>query len=472
MQKPPLHYFTIGQLSSLYQKGTISPSDITRLELERIHSQDGELNAFATLMEQSAMESAEILGNELSRGKIRGPLHGVPIGLKDLIYTMGIQTMGGTKVMENHIPSFDATLVTRLKDAGAIVLGKLNLTEGAMRGYNTSRQVPKNPWNPQRWSGASSSGSGVAVSSGLCFGALGSDTGGSIRFPSASCGIVGLKPTYGAISRHGVIPLAESLDHVGPMTRSVLDAVYMFNAMIGRDSKDATTFHRPAIDVSAVGNNQLKGFNIGYSESYAEQGVDPTIISMIRKSILKIESLGANIESLNFPEIDTYLPAWRVICSAEAFRAHSEYFPSQREDYGPWFAEWLEMGEAVTSGDYIEANNVRIHCNTLFSSIFEQIDAMICPTTTTFPEPVDDQIHYGPMDPSTLQPAGKAPHQRFTVPFDYNGYPTICLPCGFNEEGLPGSLQIVGKPGSEETICRIAHAYESNSNWKDINPIP
>ena len=471
MENQPIHYLNIDQLSGLYHQKFTSPRDVTQLQLDRIRNLDTQFQTFATLMEESAMEEAQVLSEEILHGSFRGPLHGIPIGLKDLVYTKGIRTMGGTKVMEHHIPSFDATVVKRLRSAGAIILGKLNLTEGAMRGYNPVRQVPKNPWDVARWAGASSSGSGASVSAGFCFGALGSDTGGSIRFPSASCGIVGLKPTYGAISRHGVIPLAESLDHVGPMTRTVLDAVYIFNAMIGQDFNDKTTLQRPPINVTVVKNNNLQGINIGYSESYCEEGVDSTLIKLVRKSLGEIENQGAAVKFVEIQPIDKYLPAWRVICSGEAFQAHSEYFPSKQEEYGPWFSEWLKIGEDMTSGDYIEANNVRTECNTLFKHLFQQIDALICPSTTSFPKPVDDDIHFGPMDRIILND-GKAPHQRFTVPFNFNGYPTISLPCGLNEEGMPGSLQIVGNLGEEETICRIANAYEKCTDWKDLKPIP
>jgi amidase len=378
--------------------------------------------------------------------------------------------MGGTKVMESHIPQYDAPLVRKLKAAGAIILGKLNLTEGAMRGYNRARQIPKNPWGIDRWSGASSSGSGVAVSAGFCFGALGSDTGGSIRFPSASCGIVGLKPTYGAISRHGVIPLAESLDHVGPMTRSVIDAVYMFNAMIGHDPNDETSLNRCPVDISIVQDDQLDGLRIGYGDSYSEHGIDPELVTMVRGSLRKLESLGASIHTLEIPNIDEYLPAWRVLCASEAYRAHTEYYPDRQQEYGEFFSEWLSIGSEVTATDYIAANNLRMQCNGIFNRTFEHVDAMICPTTTTFPEVIDDKSNYGPMVHNWPNP-GEAPHQRFTVPFDFNGYPTISVPCGINEEDLPGSLQIIGKPGTEQTIARIANAFEIHTKWKDMRPI-
>lgn len=470
MKDTPAYYLKMSELSAGYLGKIYSPTEITLTLLDRIRLNDSKYDAFATIMEKEAIKQAEGLTREIQQGKSRGPLHGIPIALKDLVFTKGVRTMGGTKVMEDHVPQFDAPLVSKLRKAGAIILGKLNLTEGAMRGYNRARKVPKNPWAIDRWSGASSSGSGVAVSAGFCFGALGSDTGGSIRFPSASCGIVGLKPTYGAISRHGVIPLAESLDHVGPMTRSVIDAVYMFNAMIGQDDNDQTTLNASPINLSDFEKDDLQGVKIGYSEDYAQKGVDPVLIAMIRDSLRTLESLGASVVTLKVPDIDDYLPAWRVLCSSEAYRAHSDFFPDQRQDYGGFFADWLSMGSQITAGEYIAANNTRRQCNGIFARVFEHIDALICPTTTTFPEIVNDEINYGPMVQNWPKP-GEAPHQRFTVPFDYNGYPTLSVPCGINEEGMPGSLQIIGKPETEGVIARIGNAYEKHSTWKDFRPI-
>ena len=470
MKNTPAYYLNMSELSAGYLEKIYSPTEITLTLLDRIRLNDSKYNAFATIMEKEAIKQAEVLTREIHQGKSRGPLHGVPIALKDLVFTKGVRTMGGTKVMEDHVPKFDAPLVSKLRQAGAVILGKLNLTEGAMRGYNRAREVPKNPWGIDRWSGASSSGSGVAVSAGFCFGALGSDTGGSIRFPSASCGIVGLKPTYGAISRHGVIPLAESLDHVGPMTRSVLDAVYMFNAMIGHDDNDQTTLNASPINLSDFEKDDLQGLKIGYGENYAQKGVDPVLVAMIRDSLRTLESLGASIITVNVPDIDEYLPAWRVLCSSEAYQAHSDFFPDREQDYGDFFADWLSMGSQVTAGEYIAANNTRRQCNGIFARVFEDIDALICPTTTSFPETVNDEINYGPMVQNWPKP-GQAPHQRFTVPFDYNGYPTLSLPCGINEEGMPGSLQIVGKPSKEGLIARIGNAYEEQTSTRDFRPI-
>ncbi|MDE2965934.1 MAG: amidase, partial [Chloroflexota bacterium] len=241
-----LAYATIEELAPRIASGDLSPVELTQAQLDRIESHDGRLKSYATVMAESALAEAQQAADEIAAGNYRGPLHGIPIAVKDLCYTTGVPTMGGTKVLEDFVPDFDSTVVARFKDAGAVMLGKLNLTEGAMAGYNRARQVPVNPWDAGRWTGVSSSGSGVATAAGLCYASLGSDTGGSIRGPSASCGIVGLKPTWGRVSRYGVLDLAQSLDHVGPMCRSTWDCAVTLEVIAGDDPNDPTTLPEPA----------------------------------------------------------------------------------------------------------------------------------------------------------------------------------------------------------------------------------
>jgi amidase len=373
--------------------------------------------------------------------------------------------MGGARVLRDFVPDFDATVVTRLRQAGAVILGKLNLTEGAMGGYNPDFAIPKNPWDAGRWSGASSSGSGVATAAGLCFGALGSDTGGSIRFPASACGTVGLKPTYGRVSRHGVHALGQTLDHVGPLTRSSADAGIVLQAIAGRDANDATSLPDPVPDMLEGMDLGVDGLLVGWSETYATRDVDPEVVSAVRDGLKVMESLGAKIVEVELPDIDRYLPYWRTLCTAEAVAAHEETYPSRRDDYGPYFREWLDRGAAVTGADYAKATFMRNECNGVFRAAFVDIDVLACPTTIGAAYPVTEEALYGPMDP------GRAPHfQRFTVPFDFSGAPTISLPCGLNSEGLPLSLQFVGKHVAEPLICRIGHAYEKVTGWHNLHP--
>lgn len=270
MQEAPIHYNTISQVASLIEAKELSPVELTEAMLARIDAVDGRYLSYATVMADQAMESARAAETAISAGNYLGPLHGVPIAVKDLCFTNGVRTMGGSKVLRDHVPDFDATVVKNLLAAGAVILGKLNLTEGAMAGYNPEFQIPLNPWNTGRWSGASSSGSGVATAAGLCFGSLGSDTGGSIRFPAAACGTVGIKPTWGRVSRYGVLALAESLDHIGPMTRSAADAGIMLQVLAGHDPIDPTSLTTPV-------PNMLEGLDRGGACASAwTNGTSPT----------------------------------------------------------------------------------------------------------------------------------------------------------------------------------------------------
>ena len=263
------HYMRLAQVARLIASKDVSPVELTRLMLDRIAAVDGRLKSYATVMADHAMAAARDAEEKIQRGQYRGALHGVPIAVKDLCYTRGVRTMGALAVLKNFVPDFDATVVTRLKDAGAIILGKLNLTEGAMAAYHPDFDIPVNPWNEDLWASVSSSGSGVATAAGLCFGSLGSDTGGSIRFPAAQCGIVGLKPTWGRVSRYGVLELAGSLDHIGPMTRSVAAAAIMFEAIAGVDPNDVTTRSEPVESILGTLREGVSGVRLGIDRRYA-----------------------------------------------------------------------------------------------------------------------------------------------------------------------------------------------------------
>jgi amidase len=465
MSETPLHYKSLREVAALLESKQLSPVELTRTMLERIDGLDKTLMSYATLMADSAMTQAQEAEREIASGNYRGVLHGVPVAVKDLCYTRGVPTMGGAKVHRDFLPDFDATVVTKLTEAGAIILGKLNLTEGAMGGYHPEFQIPKNPWDAGRWTGASSSGSGVATAAGLCFGALGSDTGGSIRFPASACGTVGLKPTYGRVSRYGVFALGESLDHVGPLARSSADAAILLKAIAGRDANDLTSLPEPVPNMLDGIDEGVKGVRIGWNETYATSGVDAEVVEGVRAGLKVMEGLGAEIVEVDLPDIDPYLPYWRTLCTAEAVAAHEASYPSRREDYGPYFQEWLDLGEAVTGAEYARATFMRNECNGAFRNAFTGIDVLACPTTIRAAYPVKEESLYGPVD------HGRAAHfQRFTVPFDFNGAPTISLPCGLNSEGMPLSLQFVGKNLSEPLLCRIGHAYEQVTEWHDLHP--
>ena len=464
MSETSLHFKTITKIAEAIASKQLSPVEVTTAMLARIAQLDGQLMSYATVMAEHAMAAAQKAEQEIHTGTYRGPLHGIPIAVKDLCFTKGVHTMGAAKVLADHVPTFDATVIAKLEAAGAVLLGKLNLTEGAMGGYNPEFDIPKNPWNPDRWTGSSSSGSGVATAAGLCFGSLGSDTGGSIRFPSASCGVVGIKPTWGRVSRYGVLALAESMDHVGPMTRRVADAGIMLEAIAGPDPNDPTSLPNPVPNMLEGVGQDLQGIRVGFDENYATNDIDVELAEAVRAGIGVLADQGAEIVEVQLPDVDEYVLAWPTLCSAEAVLAHAATYPSQRDAYGPWFRGWLDMGAKVTGADYAKANNLRAACTGHLRRVFEEIDVLVCPSMAAPPHRVSPQMLYGAYD------ARDPKFQRFTVPFDYNGAPTLSVPCGLNSEGLPLSIQFVGKHLTEPLLCRVGHAYERATSWHNLHP--
>ena len=470
-----LHYLTLRDVARLIETRAISPVELTQLMLDRIAAVDGRLKSFATVMADEAMASARAAEAEIQSGRYRGPLHGVPIAVKDLCYTRGVRTMGALAVLADFVPDYDATVVARLDDAGAVLLGKLNLTEGAMAGYHPDFDIPVNPWDEQLWTGVSSSGSGVATAAGLCFGSLGSDTGGSIRFPAAACGIVGLKPTWGRVSRYGVLELAGSLDHVGPMTRSVADAAIMFEAIAGADPNDSTARSEPVQPVLDTLDGGVDGIRLGFDRRYASNGVDPALFAAVEDALDTLARLGAQIVDVEMPEAP--IQDWGTLCSYEAVKAHAATYPSRADDYGPYFGQFLENGSGVTDEEYAEASSRRAVFSERFAAMLSTIDALVCPSNITA-LPLVDGMGYDTMAAFGLALASIAQRfdpplgsiQLFTAPADFAGTPTISLPCGFNADGAPHSLQLVGRVLSEAPLCRIAHTYEQATDWHTRHP--
>ena len=305
----------------------------------------------------------------------------------------------------------------------------------------------------------------MATSAGLCYGSLGSDTGGSIRFPSAACGIVGIKPTWGRVSRHGVLALAESLDHIGPMTRSAADAGIMLQAIAGLDPKDPTSLPAPVPSMVEGINQGVRGLRIGVDEEYIAGSTDPQLAESVLAGIKVLEGQGAVIVPIRIPDTGDYMDAWGVLCASEAVAAHEATYPSRRDDYGPWFQAWLDKGAAVTGAEYAKANNVRSACRGLLAKVFEHIDVIGCPTMTKPPFPITLEEMYGPKilldDPNW---------GRFTIPYDFSGAPTISSPCGQNSGGLPLSIQFVRKHLSEPLLRRLGHTFEQSTQWHNLRP--
>ncbi|MDA1279747.1 MAG: amidase [Chloroflexi bacterium] len=461
-----LHYQTIEKLAPLIESRELSPVDLTRAQLDRIETLDPQLKSYATVTPELALKQARQAENEIAHGRYLGPLHGIPIAVKDLCNTSGIRTMGGSAVFADNVPDHDATVVVKLRHAGAVLLGKLNMTEGAMGGYNPALQVPENPWRPSHWAGASSSGSGSATAAGLAYGTLGSDTGGSIRHPAAVCGTVGLKPTWGRVSRHGVMDLAESLDHVGPLTRSAVDAGIVLQAISGHDPLDPTTLPQEVPDMLARVGMDIRGLKIGWDENYATSDMEPSFAAAVESGVKVMEHLGAEIIPVKMPEfLREAMAAWPVICSTEAANAHSATYPSRANDYGPFLRQWLENGLHHSATEYAQANSLRLRLNGALRNTIRAVDVLACPSTARASYPVTKEFLYGPI------PGDRDPWSgRFTVPYDFSGLPTIALPCGLDDNGMPVSLQFAGHHLAEPLLVQVGAAFESATDFHNLHP--
>ena len=464
----PLHFASLTDVARRIESRDLSPIDLTRLMLNRIESVDPRLKSYETVMAEHALADAELAEQEIDAGSYRGVLHGIPVAVKDLCYTEGVPTMGGSGALADFVPEYDATVVARLREAGAVLLGKLSLTEGAMAGYHPDFGLPVNPWDEGLWAGASSSGSGVATAAGLCYASLGSDTGGSIRYPSMANGIVGLKPTYGRVSRYGVLALAESLDHVGPMARTVSDAAVVLQAIAGHDPNDATSLTEPVPDMLAELQGGIAGTRIGFDENYSTAGVDPGLSAAIETALGELEAMGAEIVSLNMPDFEPALvDAWFAICSYEARQAHAATYPARADDYGAYFREFLEVGSTVTDEAYANASQARDDFSGRFRAALATVDAVACPSGGA-PFAIPAEVHYGGM--AAFDPYMSNVLFQFTVPADFAGTPTISLPCGQDSNGVPYTIQFMGAGLTEATLCRIAFGYEQATDWHTRHP--
>jgi len=466
-----LHYLSLVEIGGRIAARSVSPVDLTERMLDRIGKIDPRLKSYATVMSQEARDAARAAERDIAAGRYRGPLHGVPIAVKDLCCTKGVRTMGGTRVRENFVPDVDATVVSRLRDAGAVLLGKLNLSEGATAGYNPARDVPLNPWNPDRWPGMSSSGSGVATAAGLCYAAIGTDTGGSIRNPASANGVVGLKPTYGRVSRFAVLAMADSLDHVGPMARSVADVAITFDAIAGRDAKDPTSLDAPAPQAFKELTEDIRRVRIGVDRDYALRGIDGGQAGAIDKALQVLSGLGATIVDVRMPDLSGMIEIWSAICGSEIAAAHASTYPSRASEYGPYMREFLARGARVTPQQLTAARERREAFTARFTAVLESVDAIAGPSGGDPAWPITHAIQVGSLPEYHQAWSAASPRSaEFTMPMDLAGVPAICLPCGFSSDGLPYSIQFTGRRLAEATLCRIAYAYEQATAWHTRHP--
>ncbi len=396
LDKEFIHYKSISEISKLIKSKEISSTELTQLTLNRITTVDKKLNSYLTLFNESALATADKLDKELESGKYRGPLHGIPIAVKDLLFTSNAPTTGGHAFKTDFVPTYNATVINKLSEAGAVILGKTNLTEGAMAGYHPHFKIPVNPWGPYE-PGESSSGSGVATAAGLCFGSIGTDTGGSIRLPALVNGIVGLKPTYGLVSRYGVLSLAESMDHVGPLTRSVEDAALMLKVIAGNDPSDPTSLDIEVPDFSESLKTGIQGIRIGLDIEYISEGVEVPLRKSIQNAVKVLEDLGAEIVPIKIPgKKEEWDEMWYTICAKEAAIAHRKTYPSKKEDYGLFFQDYLEFGQSISDDQYAKAMEYRKSISAKFRDLFSQVEVIVSPSGG-MPNVISEEIIRGPM---------------------------------------------------------------------------
>lgn len=463
-----LCFLTIGELSRLITKKEASPVEVVDAFLARIEQLDGRLKSYITVSREEARKSAKQAEKDILKGNYLGPLHGVPIAVKDIINTKGIRTTSGSKILADFIPREDATVIRKLKEAGAIIIGKANLHEFA---YGSTSDNPhfgtvRNPWDLDRIPGGSSGGSAAAVAASLCGGALGSDTGGSIREPSSFCGTVGLKPTYGRVSKFGVASLAWSLDHIGPMTKNVEDAALMLNAIAGKDEKDASTSSAPIPDYTKALGKTVKGLRIGIQKEYFFEDIDSQVLQSANKALTVLRGLGMAVEEVSLPYVK-YAPTliW-VLIGAEAVSCHEEFFRTRIEDYGRDVRSNLEIAQFFTAAQYLRSQRIRSLLKDNVLEVLRKVDVLVSPTTpVTAPKIGQRELKVGERMSTVV-----AELRRMSCPFNLAGLPAISVPCGFDSSGLPIGLQIVGKPFDEETVLKVAHAYESNTDWHKKRP--
>ena len=456
----PLCYLSIDEAAARIRDRTLSPVELTRAYLARIQALDSTLHSYLEVLTDDAMSGARTAEREIVAGGYRGPLHGIPIALKDLFDVRGVRTTFGSRVFRERRPTTDATVTARLHAAGCVLLGKLIMSELAMTGPPGFAENARNPWNVDHLPGGSSSGSGVAVAAGLCAGALGSDTAGSIRSPAAHNGVVGLMPTYGRVSRHGVMPLSSTLDHVGPMTRTVEDAALILRVIAGRDPKDPSTSSTPVPDYRAALTADVRGLRVGVLREEVTAASE-AVRSLVSRAIQDLEHAGARVQTVTIPDVELAQVANAVIYLSEGFSQYRQLLRDRGRDIGPAFRVYAHCGALLTSSDYVQAQRLRSRLRREILRVFESIDVLALPVTQS---PAGAARDY---DPFALTPLKR---RATSDVFNLTACPAISVPCGFTPEGLPVGLQLAARPFDELTLLNAAYAYQQCHRWHDQHP--
>jgi len=453
----PLYYFTIHEAQQLIHDRKLSPVELTQAVLDRIAAVDGTLHAYINLMSDSALAEARGAEAEIAKGNWRGALHGIPVAVKDQLDVAGAPA----RIRQFTKGVGDATAVRKLREAGAVLMGKLHMSSLP----DADLPLPRNPWNTEHITGGSSTGSGAAVAGGLCLGALGEDTAGSIRNPSAFCGIAGLKATYGRVSRHGLAPLSWSLDHCGPMARAVEDLAHMLNAIAGYDANDPTCSAAPVVDYTSALRGDVKGMTIGVPRDYIDAcapRTDAVVLKRVDEAIAVLKSLGAKVQEVKSPTLHLATIANAVIYYNEFWAAHKNDAAWVLKNGAAQRRARIYLGLLTGSADYIQAQRIRSRCRAELAEVFDSVDCLALPNQAGPAPRVKD---VGPID--SLY---KHVRPEFHGPFNLTGLPTLSVPCGFSESNLPIALQLVGKPFDEVSVLRAGYTYQQQMKWYEKRP--
>ncbi len=455
MNEQELCYTDIATLGRLYRSHAVSPIEATRAVLDRIRRLDPRLNSFITVLEQPALEQARQAEAELLRGQDRGPLHGVPISLKDLIDTAGTRTTAASRLWRDRVPETSATVARRLEEAGAVRIGKCNLLEFAYGIVHPDYGQCNNPWDIQRTSGGSSSGSAASVAAGMGWGSIGTDTGGSIRIPAAYCGVVGLKPTYGRVSLHGICPLSASLDHAGPLARTVADAAILFDALAGYDPLDPHSLAEAVAGDATAITDGVQGLRLGVVAEHLGADLQPGLAEATWAAVRMLEQAGMHVREVRIAHLQAADDALLAAIMPEATLVHANWLRDHPTGYAALTRAQLEQGAHISAVDYLRAQAYRQQLRADMLDVLRNVDVLISPTVAWEAPEEDPPVGEG-------QGAAEA---RRTGPYNLTGLPAISVPCGFGSHGLPLGLQIAAAPLAEQLLLRVAHTYEQRAGW-------
>ncbi|GBD10869.1 Glutamyl-tRNA(Gln) amidotransferase subunit A [bacterium HR23] len=463
-----LCWLTIPQAARLIRRKEVSPVEVTQAHLERIRRLNPRLNAFITVTEETALQQARQAESAIARGEYKGLLHGLPVALKDLYWTKGIRTTAGSRILADFVPQEDCTVARRLQEAGAVLVGKTHTTEFAMGGHgkNVHFGPARNPWNPEHMPGGSSSGSAVGVVAGLAYMGMGSDTGGSIRIPSALCGAVGIKPTFGRVSKHGVVVLSWSLDHTGPLARTVEDCAVALQAIAGYDPKDPATARVRVPNYLRALDGQVQGIRVGVPKEVFFEEADEEVASAVRRAIEVLAELGCQVEEVSIPSLRDAVHGASIISWTEAAAVHARWFPARINDYGPACRERLPQGMLTSAVHYLKAQQARRLLLREMQEVLRRVDVLVGPTCP-YPAPrlEQERVVLKGREARIVDTVG-----MLTRPCNLTGQPAVSVPCGFSRNGLPIGLQVMGRWWEEALVLKVAHAYQQATDWHKRHP--